>query len=55
MIAFSLSVAPGDSPQATSALSAVRIHPNRKVCLVEIIVNLLTIGGNHSTADRGLV
>jgi hypothetical protein len=50
MTAFSLSTAAGPSPQAARASSPAQSVESRAVWSEDIIVKLLTLGGNNSTA-----
>jgi len=52
MISFALSTAPGPSPQADASVSDATSVRKRNVCGGEIIVKLLTLRGNHTTAYR---
>ncbi len=50
MIVFALSSALGSPPQPAAAISVAQRMENRVVCGGDIIVKLLTFGGNHTTA-----
>jgi hypothetical protein len=50
MIAFSLSITPDPSPHAATASSVAQSVQSRVVCGGDIIVKLLTLAGNHTTA-----